>query len=62
MQKTLVKFALASGDFVEFYDLAMKYLKRQHKTIHQIKSEMECTDLETFYLYHKRLENLEKTV
>ena len=59
MRKTLKRFVLASGSFDEFHDLAMNYLKKQHKTIHQVKSEMECSDLETFYNYHKHLNALE---
>ena len=62
MVKALLRYVQASEDFGEFYELAMGFLKRQKISIRRLKQELECSDLETFYNYHKRLERLERRV
>ena len=47
LQKTLKRFAIASGNYNEFYELSLNFLKKQ-------------TDLETFYNYQTRLNRLQR--
>jgi len=60
LQKALKRFALASGDYVEFYELAIGFIKKQKITVHELIHQIGCTDLETFYNYSKRIERLER--
>jgi len=58
LKRTLERFVRATDNFVEFYELSMKALKRSKVPLKKLPSILECSDLETFYKYHKHLEEL----
>ena len=60
LQKTLKRFAIASGNYNEFYELSLNFLKKQKVTIHKLIVQIGCTDLETFYNYQTRLNRLQR--
>ena len=59
LKKTLKRLVKATDDFVEFHELSMKALKKSKVPLKKLPSILECSDLETFYKYHKHLERFE---